>query len=392
MKVAFIVENISRPGGVSLHIKKLVTDMPNFVTAHLITSAHQSHSVMDKYPDKIKFHFIKYPKIKLISQLVFSFYAYKYVKDKKIKFDYLHLHGLSGFYFSLLNLFGKKGKYKKIFYKVHGLPSIYKLEYLKALLRFDRSYLRLLRYSSKTLLEIFQLPLFYVLDFVALHGADHIIAISEFIKNELTWFFFVPQKKVSVIYNGLNKIFLEEQKKDYHLNNIPQILYVGGYGLMKGLPYLLMALEYLKLKDYCLDIIGFGNEKKIIKLLSKLRYTGEVKIVGFVFNENLIDFYTKSDLIVIPTLAEAFGNVLVEAMAVGTPILASNSGSFRELVGSKRGVLFEKSDSKDIAQKIEMILGNYQKRKKMAKNAQKWVSENISWIETAQKTVNLLSR
>lgn len=146
----------------------------------------------------------------------------------------------------------------------------------------------------------------------------------------------------------------------YNLDkNKATILFVGGMDIahyFKGIPVLLKSLLLLKNNnfDFQAVLIGDGELKESFELTARA-YGLEKNIcfVGKVSNEKLASYYNMADLLVLPSInkSEAFGLVLLEAMASGVPVIASDLAGVRT-VASDGGFLFKINDYKELAEKI----------------------------------------
>ena len=181
-------------------------------------------------------------------------------------------------------------------------------------------------------------------------------------------------KKVIVIPNGVN---LEEFNP--YLNKENYLLFVGRIVPEKRLDFLLGAYKKL-LNKQPLIIAGYAPDKAYLDYLKGLASTG----VSFVSpsRNQIVSLINQAKTLVLPSKNEAFGIVLLEAMASGVPVLASNSGGFPEVLGDA-GLLFDPDSETDLVEKIELIQDKelYQK---LATAGLKRV-ERFSWSTIAKE-------
>ena len=179
------------------------------------------------------------------------------------------------------------------------------------------------------------------------------------------------------------KFFFQEIKEN---RNNWHILFVGNLDTSyhdKGLGVLLKALAEIKDKyKFFLRIIGEGNLKeKYQKLSEKLGLESNVRFLGKVDDQKLVDSYHESDFFVLPFVekGEAFGIVLLEAMSCGRAILVSNLPGPRAVFeNTKQGFLVKAGDISDLKNKIISFFENRQLIKKMGENGQKLVKEKYT--------------
>lgn len=199
--------------------------------------------------------------------------------------------------------------------------------------------------------------------------ANGIIAISKGVKDDLKRNFnvFTPME---VVYNaGLDKSI--EQKKEEPLN-LPKGVYhlvaVGRLTKQKGFDVLLEALALVQKQiDFHCTIIGEGPERKNLELQrNKLRLSSKVSLPGF--QENPYAYYAKADVFVLSSRWEGFGNVIVEAMACETPVIATRCdfGPDEIIEHGKNGLLVNVEEPQALADAIALLLSNPELRQELA--------------------------
>jgi glycosyltransferase involved in cell wall biosynthesis len=135
----------------------------------------------------------------------------------------------------------------------------------------------------------------------------------------------------------------------------------------KGIPYLLNALVLLKesRKDFVLDIVGDGpNKREYEELTNTLGLKGFVVFHGLKTKREVAEFMKKADIFVLPSEWENLPCVIIEAMASGLPIVATDVGGIPELVHNGLGVLVPPKDSLQLSQTLHFIMNHldmYQK-------------------------------
>jgi glycosyltransferase involved in cell wall biosynthesis len=144
-----------------------------------------------------------------------------------------------------------------------------------------------------------------------------------------------------------------------HLPGPPRIIFQGRLVTTKGLPVLLEAATILRSENRAFEIlvIGDGPERAAIQeLAEKLQLSSCVHFAGRIAAADLESPFAKASIVVVPSLGgEVFGLVLAENMSRGLPIVASNLGSFAEVLGDA-GLTFRVGDAQDLAQQIARLL------------------------------------
>lgn len=184
-----------------------------------------------------------------------------------------------------------------------------------------------------------------------------------------------------------SELLLEKHGLD---KNKATILFVGGMDkahYFKGIPVLLKSLLVLKKNnfDFQAILVGDGELRESFELTAKAYGLKEnVRFVGKVSNEHLPSYYNIADLLVLPSInkAEAFGLVLLEAMASGVPVIASDLPGVRT-VASDGGFLFKINDYKELAGKIYNYFSS--DNTELKNQVRQIVEEKYSWKKIVEK-------
>ncbi len=215
-----------------------------------------------------------------------------------------------------------------------------------------------------------------------LHNADAITAVSGFLRSETTKNFNIPRERIEIIYNFINTSqhnreyckkaqYLEQWKKFLAPRNEFIICHISNFRPLKRIDILLRAFK--NVMDNGLNarlvLVGDGPERQNMELLTRdLNLEDKVLFLGV--QEDIRDILCISDLFVLTSESESFGLVLLEAMAMGCPIVASNTGGIPEVVrDGVEGKLCPVNDVDAFAKAISHILTNPELHKKYVANA-----------------------
>jgi glycosyltransferase involved in cell wall biosynthesis len=197
----------------------------------------------------------------------------------------------------------------------------------------------------------------------AFEQADLVCPVSEYLKKHIesygirARFHVVPNLVDTSLFTPIEKAFTRE-------DNRKRLLLVALLDPKKGVPYLLKALARLKEKrdDFVLDIVGNGqNRSEYEELASKLGLKDSVHFHGRLeTKDEVAEFMERCDVFVLPSLFETFGVVLIEAMACGKPVIATDIGGPNEIVIKEVGELVPPGDSESLAKTIDYMLDHYQ--------------------------------
>ncbi|MFC7096265.1 glycosyltransferase family 4 protein [Halobaculum marinum] len=155
--------------------------------------------------------------------------------------------------------------------------------------------------------------------------SDHLLAVSEFTAGKISHEY---GRDAEVIYNGFSSVEPTGRDVKAELDIDGEMLFfVGRHTDQKGLSYLLYALPKLR-RDVTLVIGGTGHlTDQLKRFVELLDIEDRVEFVGYLPEEELGDYYASADLFVSPSLAEPFGITIVEALSVGTRVVAGPSGA-----------------------------------------------------------------
>lgn len=154
----------------------------------------------------------------------------------------------------------------------------------------------------------------------------------------------------------------------YGINKAPLLLYVGRLAPEKELPVLLGAVKLLNQRGLQFSLLLTGDGPSRTKLQSM--GLENVFFAGYQKGIALQSIYASADVFVFPSSSETYGNVILEAMASGLPVVAPFRGGVKEnLIHKYNGLAFKAGDSKDMAACVEQILFNNYLRVKLARNA-----------------------
>lgn len=225
-------------------------------------------------------------------------------------------------------------------------------------------------------------------------NAERVIAVSNSTRNDLLEIIPSLDSRVVVISEGVDERFYKEKFYSKVLIKYgiraPYILYLGAADSHKNLPCLVNVFKRLsKIIPHFLVFAGRITKRyrSVIKLTGELKLQDRVIFAGAIEENDLSSIYKGADLLVLPSLYEGFGLVLLETMASGTPVVASNVSSIPEVVGDA-AKLFDPHDEEDIYDTIYTVVSDNSLREKMRKEGLER-ARLFSWKKMAQETLRV---
>ena len=217
----------------------------------------------------------------------------------------------------------------------------------------------------------------------AANRAAAITTVSSALKQELLTLSVDP-KKVYVNLHGVDHSRFSpgpvpRNRDRYSSRDSGTLLCVGNLLEAKGQHIVIEAL--LDLPTFKLIIVGEGDyEAKLKKLASELNVADRVNFVGQLNHEELTSYYVHSDALILPSLREGIPNVILEALACGTPVIATNIGGIPEIIKSDRvGRLLSERSAPAIADAVKQLFSDYPSATEIVE-----FSKQFTWAQTTK--------
>lgn len=222
---------------------------------------------------------------------------------------------------------------------------------------------------------------------IVIKRIDRVITSFKEGVDELHRAFGVKKERVSVVYNGMDTDVFRNSGVPRKENSL---LFVGNTeDQKKGFRFLLEAVAMLPAR-VTLTVVDDGPPAKFeaTRMAEKLGIQNRVKIIGKVTLSRLVDLYSEATILVMSSLYEGFGLPAAEAMACGTPVVATTAGALAEIVTPETGITVPPEDPKALCDAINTLLADPKRRKKMGRAGRIWVESNFSWPVAARNTLD----
>jgi glycosyltransferase involved in cell wall biosynthesis len=233
----------------------------------------------------------------------------------------------------------------------------------------------------------------------AAYWAGRVIAVSNHLRDEITWMYEVPHWKISTIYNGVNPknydgmIDPAEVKRRYQIGPMdPTILFSGRLVYQKGADLLVEAIPaILKFYPHAKFVFaGDGEMRSHVEHRSRqLGVAHATRFLGFQGNGTLTNLYKACDAVCVPSRNEPFGIVLLEAWSCGKPVVSTINGGPAEFVWHEVNGLKVYANHDSIAWGIGTLFNNFEWARWMGRNGRIAVEAAFSWDTIADQVLTV---
>ncbi len=233
---------------------------------------------------------------------------------------------------------------------------------------------------------------------VSLRRASLVLADSRSTRDDVLCLLDVMPDSCHVLYSGVDPIFrpVEDAQEQARVRerlglHYPYILFVGTIEKRKNLARLMRAYSLLRQRHSSVPKLVIGGGKgwlfdDVFSAVEDLNLQSEVVFLGRVEDEDLPALYSMAELFVYPSLYEGFGLPPLEAMACGTPVIASNTSSLPEVLG-EAALLVPPTETESLAQAIASILQSDTRRAALRRAGLERAAR-FTWTDAARNLLN----
>lgn len=329
--------------------------------------------------DGIRVHYFRNLAMLLVrkSKLFITPQLFSVAKDEIQKYDVIHLHEYRTFQNIVVHHYAKKYGVPYVFQARGSLPRMFAKQRMK-----------------------------WLYDGLFGHGvlkdASKVLAFSSTEAKQYAGMC-VPKNKIELVPNGIDLSEYDNlppkgsfRRKFGISEDTRIILYLGRIHRIKGIDTLVKAYAYLAKnanhRNVRLVIAGpdDGYLGELESLIDSLKLFNKPLLVGPLYDKNKLEAYVDADVFVLPSIYEAFPNVMLELYACSKPVIASRIESLQDIVvHGKTGFLFEKSNANELAHYLNRALTNPSDFEKMGHEARRFVENRFS-IDIVMDKLELL--
>ncbi|HET9494391.1 MAG TPA: glycosyltransferase [Chloroflexia bacterium] len=202
-----------------------------------------------------------------------------------------------------------------------------------------------------------------------------------------------PNRAIEIVPNGVDLDLFRPAEEPRAPGDKVRFLFVGRLANQKGLNYLLESLARFEpgmLAHVELELVGDGPEEERLRAqAARLGLGSSVKFAGWVAREEIVQHYQAADAFVLPSLDEGLPNVMLEAMACGKALVATDISGNRELVrDGENGLLVPVGDVSALTEALRRVVTNPELRAEMGRKSRNMAAA-YSWARTADRYLSL---
>ncbi len=216
--------------------------------------------------------------------------------------------------------------------------------------------------------------------------AAKVLTVSEFSKSEIVTWARIPEENVVVVGNGVSSLFSEEGVR--YSPGYPYLFYLGNHKPHKNMARLLKAFSISTASKDIKLVMSGRPDRQTVSVIRQHSLEDKVVFAGVIPEEDLPAYLRGAVALLFPSLYEGFGLPAVEAMACGTPVIASNRTSLPEVVG-EAGLLVNPYDVENMASAIDTIATDSTQRSDLRKKGIRR-TKCFDWNKVAEKVIRVL--
>ena len=285
------------------------------------------------------------------------------------------------------DIFFSPSHYLPLFSRVPMVCTIHDLGYLKFSEQFKKK-------------DFWQLKIWTAISIIV---SKYIISVSKSTMNDIVRHYPFASNKIKVVYHGydssrynnnIDNMFVRHAINKYGINK-KYLLFIGTLKPSKNIEGLLKAFSIVKehFSDYRIVIVGKKGWlfDDIFQYVKKLNLEKDVIFTGYIKEEDKRAIISGASLFVLPSYWEGFGMDILNAMACGVPVVASNVASIPEVLG-EAGIYIDPYNTESIANGIMKVINMNGKEYNKVVEKGLIQAQNFSWLKSAETTLNILRK
>lgn len=235
--------------------------------------------------------------------------------------------------------------------------------------------------------------------------ADHIIAVSGFVRSYLVDNMSIDPARITQIYHGRDHYFSEPSEPDRDADALQELQIDMPFVLTCGslLPYrrcedviaAFVAFQEDRDQRYCLAIAGDSNDerykRKLFRLAEESGIRNQLKFVGHIPKSHMSVLYRRAEMVVLATEIEACPNIAIEAMSAGALIISADSAPLREVIGLPNALFYQRRSVLGLQKLMLQAIENSEASAVLRQRA-RLHANSYSWEQCAVQTARLIGQ
>lgn len=352
------------------------------------------HSMIREYPEQFFFYYFKVRKERVRKGCFETYKKYQNLQFRRCSWCYAFLYrwGAKVFRLPYYWFFGRNAEITQFFN--YSIP--YGVKGKKAVFIYDMAYQVYPETIQKETLDMLHREVE-----MACRRADRIITISEFSKTEIIKYLKIEEQKVAVVPCGVDETIFHNRYSRKQIQKVCRryqitktyFLYLGTLEPRKNIESLIEAYAQLRKKygKEIPDLVIAGkrgwNFERIFALVQEYQIEEPVIFTGYIKEKEIPFLLSGAIGFVFPSFYEGFGMPPLEAMACGTPVIASNVASIPEVVGDA-GILIDPNDVKALAKAMEQLFTEKELREILKRKGFER-SQRFRWKKSAEQLMKV---
>lgn len=225
--------------------------------------------------------------------------------------------------------------------------------------------------------------------------SSRVVSVSQYLTDKVLEQYPVAAGKIKTIPEGVNIDVFGGKRRSSKQSSTEQVLFVGTMYKYKNPEKAIKAVAHandssrLQIHLKMVGRIPNGRHKSLKSLIKQMGVDDKVKVMGAIDHSKMPNIYHKASMLIYPSSAEAFGLPLLEAMAAGTPVIASNKMSIPNVVGDA-GIIVEPCSVSELSKAVIRISNDESLRTELVKKGYKRATK-LSWKNTSRQLKRELS-
>jgi glycosyltransferase involved in cell wall biosynthesis len=235
-------------------------------------------------------------------------------------------------------------------------------------------------------------PDIFAIEQYGLQAADHVIAVSQYTKEQIVTQYGIAPEKITVVYNGIFPNAIRTSPPTIKNNTLKTVLFLGRLTYQKGVNYFVEAARKILAQRDDIQFVIAGEGDLLagtMEYVANLRLGTHIHFTHFLNRDEVAEIYQRSDIYVMPSVSEPFGIACLEALANHIPVIVSKQSGVSEV--SKSVVIVDYWDTDLLAEKILLLIDKPAFAKQLLSHVDQELAQ-LTWDKVTLPMIDLYHR